>query len=52
MIEGTATNVETHALSELKAVADAAYTPGGDKIAREDLDDSTKASLTLADGSV
>lgn len=53
LIEGTATGVENHALSEIKAVAEAAYTPGGDtKIAREDLDDSTKASLTLADTSV
>ena len=52
LIEGTATNVETHALSELKAVADAAYTPGGDKIAREDLDESIKSSLTLADSAI
>lgn len=34
-------NLQEHALLELKAVADAAYTPGGDKIAREDLDEST-----------
>lgn len=52
LIESTADGVKNHALSELKAVAEAAYTPGGDKIAREDLDDSTKASLTLADKSV
>lgn len=53
LIEGTATGVTNHALSELKNVADAAYTPGGDtKIARADLDDSTKASLTLADTAI
>lgn len=52
LIEGTATGVENHALSELKAVAEAAYTPGGDKIAREDLDDSTKASLGHADRAI
>lgn len=53
LIEGTATGVEYHALSELKAVAEAAYTPGGStKIARTDLDDSTKASLTLADSAI
>lgn len=52
LIEGTATNVKTHALSELKATADAAYTPGGDKIARADLDESTKTSLTLADTAI
>ena len=52
MIDGTADGAENHALSELKAVADAAYTPGGDKIARTDLDDSTKASLTLADTAI
>lgn len=52
LIEGTATDVENHALAELKAVAEAAYTPGGDKIARVDLDDSTKASLTLADTAI
>ena len=45
-------NLQEHALLELKAVAEAAYTPGGDKIAREDLDDSTKASLTLADTAI
>lgn len=52
LIEGTATGVENHALSELKAVAEAAYTPGGINIARADLDDSTKASLTLADTAI
>lgn len=52
LIEGTAADVENHALSELKAVAEAAYTPGGDKIAREDLDDSTKASLGHADRAI
>lgn len=52
LIDGTATGVENHALSELKAVAEAAYTPGGDKIAREDLDESTKASLTLSDTAI
>ena len=52
MIEGTADGVKNHALSELKAVAEAAYTPGGDKIAREDLDDSTKASLGHADRAI
>ena len=52
LIEGTATGVTNHALSELKTVAEAAYTPGGTKIAREDLDDSTKASLTLADSAI
>lgn len=52
LIEGTATGVTNHALSELKAVADAAYTPGGDKIARADLDESTKTSLTLADTAI
>jgi hypothetical protein len=45
-------NLQEHALVELKAVADAAYTPGGDKIARADLDESTKASLTLADTAI
>ena len=52
LIEGTADGVENHALSELKAVAEAAYTPGGDKIAREDLDESTKASLGHADRAI
>lgn len=52
LIEGTATGVENHALSELKAVAEAAYTPGGDKIAREDLDESTQDSLNLADNAI
>lgn len=52
LIEGTATGVTNHALSELKAVAEAAYAPGGDKIARADLDESTKASLTLADTAI
>ena len=52
LIEGTAAGVENHALSELKAVAEAAYTPGGDKIAREDLDESTKESLGLADAAI
>lgn len=52
LIEGTATDVENHALSELKAVAEAAYTPGGDKIAREDLDESTQDSLNLADNAI
>ena len=52
LIEGTAAGVENHALSELKAVAEAAYTPGGDKIAREDLDESTKASLGHADRAI
>lgn len=45
-------NLQEHALLELKAVAEAAYTPGGDKIARADLDESTKASLTLADTAI
>lgn len=45
-------NLQEHALLELKAVADAAYTPGGDKIARADLDESTKTSLTLADTAI
>lgn len=52
LIEGTATGVENHALSELKAVAEAAYTPGGDKIARADLDESTQDSLNLADSAI
>lgn len=45
-------NLQEHALLELKAVAEAAYTPGGDKIAREDLDESTKDSLNLADNAI
>lgn len=45
-------NLQEHALLELKAVADAAYTPGGDKIAREDLDESTQDSLDHADNAI
>lgn len=52
LIEGTADGVKNHALSELKAVAEAAYTPGGDKIAREDLDESTQDSLDRADHAI
>jgi hypothetical protein len=46
-------NLQEHALVELKAVADAAYTPGGTtKIARADLDESTNTSLDLADTAI
>ena len=52
LIEGTATGVTNHALSELKTVAEAAYTPGGTKIAKADLDASTRKSLALADSAI
>jgi hypothetical protein len=52
LIDGTATGVENHALAELKAVAEAAYTPGGTKIAKADLDASTRKSLALADSAI